>query len=148
MEATPQALATPWKTYWIHAKELEAWVPDFHDKSFALSSFDDESLGEDEGQASDIKSQKYANDDDKEIERNKENVGQSLEEDPQYPSGFTPIGNDAEKGVAQCVDNFDKLISSNLRNKNGLGSSKGAMSQRSANLFSKVRTGDFSRSDG
>nr|GEZ73297.1 RNA-directed DNA polymerase, eukaryota [Tanacetum cinerariifolium] len=180
------------KKYWLRAKEMEAWTPDFHDKSSASSFSDDESLGEDEGQASDFKKQEYATDDDKEIEKvsetkfdyeqvpvhnlsqeevqsedpcnmnkhsedeeevqsenpcnmnkhsedeNKVNVGQSLEEDPKYPPGFTPVQNEVEKGVAQGVNNFDDLISSNSRNMDDSRSSKGAMSKRSANLFSKV----------
>nr|GEW64091.1 ribonuclease H-like domain-containing protein [Tanacetum cinerariifolium] len=80
-------------------------------------------------------------------DENKENVGQSLEEDPQYPSGFTPVENNVEKGVAQCMDNFYELVSSNSRNKYDSGSSKGAMPQRSANMFSKVHTrGSFLKS--
>ncbi|GJS15267.1 hypothetical protein Tco_0409739 [Tanacetum coccineum] len=59
----------------------------------------------------------------------------------QYPSGFTPVENDAEKGDAQCVDNFYEPLSTNSGNKNDSGSSKGAMPQSSANLFSKVHTG-------
>ncbi|GKC19921.1 hypothetical protein Tco_1022071, partial [Tanacetum coccineum] len=53
------------------------------------------------------------------------------------PSGFTSVENDAEKGDAQYADNFYEPLSTNSGNKNDSGSSKGAMPQRSANLFSK-----------
>ncbi|GJX12096.1 RNA-directed DNA polymerase, eukaryota [Tanacetum coccineum] len=192
------------KKYWLRAKEMEAWTPDFHDKSSASSSSDDESLGKDKGQANDFKKQEYATDDDKEIEKvfetkfdyeqvpvhnlsqeevqsedpcnmnkhsedevhgninkptegkvmsedpfniynllkkNKVNVRQTLEEDPKYPLGFTPVQNEVEKGVAQGVNNFDDLISSNSRNMDDSRSFKGAMSKRSANMFSKVYNG-------
>ncbi|GJU28893.1 RNA-directed DNA polymerase, eukaryota [Tanacetum coccineum] len=122
-------------------RDLEAWVPDFHDKS--LSS-DDESLGEDEGQSSDIKNQENGNmnkHSEEEVQsedpfniydllqKNKENVGQSLEEDPQFPPGFTPVANDAEKGDTQCVDNFNEHLSTNSGNKNNSGNSKEVMDE-------------------
>ncbi|GJT75621.1 hypothetical protein Tco_1042346 [Tanacetum coccineum] len=135
------------KKYWIRAKEMEAWVLDFHDKSFDSSSSDDESLGPVHGNINKHSEEEVQSKDPFNIydllQKNKENVGQSLEEDPQYPSGFTSVENDAEKGDAQYADNFDEPLSTNSGNKNDSGSSKGSMPQRSVNLFSKVHTRDL-----
>ncbi|GKA67834.1 hypothetical protein Tco_0767751 [Tanacetum coccineum] len=92
------------KKYWIRAKEMEAWVLDFHDKSFDSSSSDDESLGLVHGNMNKHSEEEVQSKDPFNIydllQKNKENVGQSLEEDLQYPPGFTPVENDAEKGDA------------------------------------------------
>ncbi|GKB62313.1 RNA-directed DNA polymerase, eukaryota, nucleotide-binding alpha-beta plait domain protein [Tanacetum coccineum] len=102
----------------------------------------DDTFGEDEGQSSDIKKQENANDDD-----NEERVSETRECWPiigggtPIPPGFTPVDKDGEKGDAQRIDNLDEHHSSNSKNKNDLGRSKGGTSQRCKNLFSKIHNG-------
>ncbi|GJW69783.1 RNA-directed DNA polymerase, eukaryota, reverse transcriptase zinc-binding domain protein [Tanacetum coccineum] len=57
------------RLYWIRVKELEAWVPDFHDKTYVSSSYDGEPFEEDDGQVSGTKKQDKVNNDDNEVDR-------------------------------------------------------------------------------
>nr|GEX36940.1 hypothetical protein [Tanacetum cinerariifolium] len=126
--------------YWIRVKELEAWVLDFYDKKYASSSSDGESFGEDDEQVSGTKKQdklmkcirktllKFDI-----LEKKKENIGHSSEEEPKFPPRFTPIDKDGEEEVAHQIDH-PKILENNMEP--GISNDT---SQRCKNLFSKVQ---------
>ncbi|PWA50859.1 RNA-directed DNA polymerase, eukaryota, Nucleotide-binding alpha-beta plait domain protein [Artemisia annua] len=106
------------KVFWIRAKELEAWVPNFQeDNQDDLSSDEEpqEADNIDEAREEEPQSEDPFNIYDI-LKEKKNNACNSGSEEPKYPPGFTPFINDQDKIVEENLQDANEGVQS-LSNK-------------------------------
>ncbi|GJV96565.1 RNA-directed DNA polymerase, eukaryota [Tanacetum coccineum] len=113
------------KTYWVRAKEVTGWIPDFEDDNEDSSSSDEElsnddvlddngNLNNDSKMEDDSDLEEVAETIFEQHETNADDKGDNIEESLKYPPGFTPdIDIDAQINSPKGVEVEDVIHDSN-----------------------------------
>ncbi|GKA27181.1 RNA-directed DNA polymerase, eukaryota [Tanacetum coccineum] len=133
------------RLYWIRVKELEVWVPDFHDKKYDSSSSDGEQFDEDDSQVSGTEKQDKVNNDDNEVDRVSETSFGYEQESMHGNLNKLPVDEVHSEDPFKIYDILEKKKENadhpEIADNNMAPGISNDTSQRCKNLFSKVQNG-------